>query len=90
MEIWNVRLLRDSLQCYISVHENARTHEVNVRSSSHRNVRGDDHSVNRNKVSQPFLVFSVKEAILMIAVINTQHFVFVNNSCHCKVDASYV
>jgi len=41
-EVWNVRRLRESLQRYICIHENARKHEANTRSSSNRNMKGDD------------------------------------------------
>jgi len=41
---------------------------------------------NRNKVSQPFYVFFVREAILMIIVKNVQHLVTVNKSCLYKVN----
>jgi len=42
-ESWSVKLLRESLQCYIRVHENARKHETNINSFSYKNVKRNDH-----------------------------------------------
>jgi len=41
-EAWSVKLLRESLQHYISVQENARKHESNIKSSAHKNVKRND------------------------------------------------
>jgi len=105
-ESWSVKLLRESLQCYIRVHKNARKHETNIKSSSYKNghrpasdktthspveaLMTNSKKGGNEQQKQPFYVFFVREAILMIIVINVQHLVTVNNSCHYKVDVLYV
>jgi len=51
----SVKLLRESHQYYIRVHENARKHETNIKSSLYKNVKRNDYCGHRsfsNKITR--------------------------------------
>jgi len=45
---WSVKLLRESLKCYVNVHENARRYEFNSKGQSYRNNKRSDFKSQRS------------------------------------------